>query len=95
MVNDLNIIVLDYRETVIKWLNPELCEIVETSKKNACRKIEVTYPYEEELIMEDDTLWYQQGNKIFVPSINGIKSCLYVINTSYEIDFWKKNTITF
>lgn len=93
MSNSLNVIVLDSNEQVIRWLDPELCDIVETSKKNACRKIELTYPYESEVILEDDTLWYQQGNKIFVPSLNGIKSCLYVINTDYDIDFWKENTI--
>lgn len=93
MPNSLNIIVLDSNENVIRWLDPDLCEVIETSKKNACRKIELTYPYESEVILEDDTLWYQQGNKIFVPSMNGIKSCLYVINTNYDIDFWKENTI--
>ncbi len=93
MTNELNIIILDYKEKVVKWLNPNLCEIKETSKKDACRKIELTYPYEEEVITSEKTLWYEQGNKIYVPGINGIKSCLYVINTDYEIDFWKDNTV--
>lgn len=92
-MNQLNIIILDYKEDTVKWLNPNVTEIIETSKKDACRKIELTYPYEEDVISEDSDVWYKQGNKIYVPGINGIKSCLYVINTEYEIDFWNKNTV--
>lgn len=93
-VDTLNIIVFDYKETVIKWLDPELADIKETTTEDACRKIEITYPYENEEITEEQTLWYDQGNKIYIPSMNGITSCLYVINTEYSIDFWKDNTIT-
>lgn len=93
-VNSINIIIFDYTEKVITWLDPDLAEIKETNTKNACRRVEITYPYDSTQITEEDVLWYEQGNKIYIPSINGITSCLYVINTEYQIDFWKENTIT-
>lgn len=93
-MRDVNIIIFDFLESFVKWLDPDLADIEETSNENACRKIRITYPYEREVIDEDTKLWYRQGNKIYIPDINGITSCLYVINTQYEIDFWDKNTIT-
>lgn len=93
-MRDANILILDYKEDLIRWLDPELAEVEETTQKDACRKIKITYPYENEHITENSQLWYQQGNKIYIPELNGIASCLYVINTQYEIDFWEKNTIT-
>lgn len=94
LLNSINIIIMDYKENILKWLDSELAEITEITTKNACRTIELTYPYENEEITEETTLWYEQGNKIYIPEINGISSCLYVINTDYQIDFWKENTIT-
>ena len=93
-MRDVNIVIFDFLESFVKWLDPDLADIEETTNANACRKIKITYPYEREVIDEDTKLWYQQGNKIYIPEINGITSCLYVINTQYEIDFWDKNTIT-
>ena len=92
--NPLNLIVLHGDETLLTWLDVDKAKIIETNSKNSCRKIEITYPYENKIIQEDTDLWYEQGNKIFVPAQNGISACLYVINTEYEIDFWKENTIT-
>lgn len=93
-MRDVNIVIFDFLESFVKWLDPDLADIEETTNTNACRKIKITYPYEREVIDEDTKLWYQPGNKIYIPEINGITSCLYVINTQYEIDFWDKNTIT-
>ena len=39
MSNSLNVIVLDSNEQVIRWLDPELCDIVETSKKMLVEKL--------------------------------------------------------
>lgn len=88
----LNLIVLTYDEEVLRWLDPDLAEIKETSSKDKCRKIEITYPLYEEYL-ESETNWYDQGHKIYIPSISGITNCLYVINTSYEIDYLEKNHI--
>ena len=89
-----NIIIMDARENLIRWLDPDLCDVEETNAVNKCRKITITYPYENRVILEDEVQWYEQGNKIYIPSINGVTSCLYVINTDYEIDFWKENKVT-
>lgn len=88
----LNLIVLTYDEEVLRWLDPDLAQIKETSTKDKCRKIEITYPLYEEYL-ESETNWYDQGHKIYIPSISGITNCLYVINTSYEIDYLEKNHI--
>lgn len=88
----LNLIVLTYDEEVIRWLDPDLAEIKETSSKDKCRKIEITYPLYEEYL-ESENNWYDQGHKIYIPNISGITNCLYVINTSYEIDYLEKNHI--
>lgn len=93
--NELNIIVMDNLENVIAWLDPDLCEITETSSKDKCRKIKLTYPIDIFEIGETERHWYDQGNKIYIPSTLGITSCLYVINTSYTIDYWDKNIISF
>ena len=90
-----NIIVLDYKEDVIRWLDPELVDVEEIDAENACKKIKLTYPYENNIVNEYENQWYEQGNKIYIPEINGLKSCLYIINTDYEIDFWEDNTISF
>lgn len=92
--NSFNLIVLRGDETLLTWLDVDKAKIIETNSKNSCRKIEITYPYMNHIVQEDDVEWYEQGNKIFVPAQNGISACLYVINTEYEIDFWKENTVT-
>jgi len=93
-IDTANIIILSPAEEVVRWLDPELCDIEEVNEKNSCRRITFTYPYENEEIVEEQALWYNQGNKIYIPAISGITSCLYVINTDYEIDFWKDNKVT-
>jgi len=89
-----NIIILSNDEDIIRWLDPDLCDIEEINAANKCRKITLTYPYEDEIVNGDEVQWYEQGNKIYIPEINGVSSCLYVINTEYQIDFWKENTVT-
>ncbi len=91
---DLNIVILDKDENIIEWLDSDLCNIKETSAINKCRTIEITYPIDEYEIDVSLVHWYDQGNKIYIPATLGISSCLYVINTDYDIDFWQKNTVT-
>lgn len=91
---DLNIVILDKDENIIEWLDSDLCDIKETSAINKCRTIEITYPIDEYEIDVSLVHWYDQGNKIYIPATLGISSCLYVINTDYDIDFWQKNTVT-
>lgn len=90
----LNVIVLDEFENVIAWLNPDLVNITETNKEETCRKISIEYPLNKAPVKGTKD-WYMQGNKIFVPSTLGIDNCLYVINSDYELDYWKENTVSF
>ena len=89
----LNIIVLTPDEKVITWLIPDIAEIKEINEVDTVRKIEITYPIENKRV-EYDSPWYNQGNKIFIPSIFGLTNCLYVINTEYNLDYWDENKVT-
>lgn len=92
---DLNILVLNEDEEIIRWLDSDLVDIKETCAVDKPRQIEVEYPISlEELNLEGGN-WYDAGNKIYIPNTLGINSCLYVINSSYDLDYWKKNTIIF
>lgn len=90
----LNVIVMDEFENTIAWLNPDLVNITETNKEETCRKISIEYPLNKAPVKGSKD-WYMQGNKIFVPSTLGIDNCLYVINSEYELDYWKENTVSF
>lgn len=90
----LNVIVMDEFENVITWLDPDLVNITETNKEETCRKISIEYPLNKAPV-KGVKEWYMQGNKIFVPSTLGIDNCLYVINSEYELDYWKENTVSF
>ena len=92
---DLNIVILDKDENILRWLDSDLCELKETSAVNKCRQIEVTYPLDLEDISLEGGSWYSAGNKIYIPPTLGISSCLYVINADYELDYWKENTVNF
>lgn len=90
----VNVIVLDQFENFITWLNPDHVEIIENNTMNSHRKVQITYPIDDiDEELEVDTHWYDQGNKLYIPSTLGIDACLYVINTSVNMDFWKSNII--
>lgn len=91
--SDANIIILTPYEEFIAWLDPEKVSITETNKTSTQRTISLSYPVEQNL---DGTTsqWFEQGNKIYIPGVLGIDSCLYVINTSYTIDYWENNNVT-
>lgn len=91
----LSIVILDNDENTIKWLDPELCEIKETCSIDKPRQIEITYPIMLDELNLDGGNWYDAGNKVYIPNTLGINSCLYVINTDYDLDYWKENTIHF
>ena len=91
---ELNILVLNSDEEVIEWLDADYADITETSKVNECREIEITYPIDNYEVGTDVVHWYDAGNKIYIPATLGISSCLYIINTEYDLDFWKENTVT-
>lgn len=88
-----NIIILTDYEYPIAWLNPDKCEIVETNKKGTQKSISLTYPLESR-VTGDEKQWFEQGNKIYIPDMNGLDACLYVINTTYSLDFWENNEVT-
>lgn len=92
---ELNIVVLDPEENIIKWLDADLCDIKETCAVNKCRQIELTYPIDLNDLNLEGGNWYDAGNKLYIPSTLGINSCLYVINADYDLDYWKKNTVSF
>lgn len=92
---EFNIVILDENEEIIKWLDSELVDIKETCAVDKPRQIEVTYPVTFDELNLDEGNWYDAGNKIYIPNTLGINSCLYVINNDYDLDYWKKNTVTF
>ena len=91
----MNIIVLDNREKVIHFLNPDLVDIVETFE-DGLRSIEVKYNIEEFL---DAKQYFKQGHKIFInpekEEENVLTTCLYVLNTEVKQDLFKENTFSF
>ena len=87
----LNIIILDAGENIIEWLDSDKVDIVETNKIDSVRSISMTVPLEDGYA--ETNPWFTQGNKIFIPNTLGIKSCLYVINTDYNIDYLEKNMV--
>lgn len=90
-IKTFNIIVMNQEEEVITWLDPDLVEIKEINKTDTCRTIQLKTILEERFA--EETPWFNQGNKIFIPETMGITSCLYVINTEYNIDYIDRNIV--
>ena len=87
-----NVIVLSPDEKVLKYLNSEYLEIEETMEKGNLRTISLTYPLSNNLNEVRD--WFKIGNKIWVPGVAGLTSCLYVINSNCKMDYWAENNIS-
>lgn len=85
------ILVLSPDERALKWLNSDEVEIEETQSTSSVKSIRLTLP-----IREGDSEFktlFRMGNKIYIPDSDVTRSCLYVINTQYSINYWKENTI--
>ena len=93
-MSSFNIIVLSPKEDALTWLNSEVTDITEISEDGKIRRIEIEHP-----ISNEDTdykEWFKIGNKIWLPDRENSKfGVLYVINTEFELDLWKENTIVF
>jgi len=90
-VINLNIIVLDNREKVLSFLNPDLLDITETFQ-DGLRSIDVTYNIDE---LEDAKQWFQQGHKIYIHGDRNLTDCLYVLNTEVKQDLFSENQFSF
>ena len=82
----LNITVLDNEENFIQFLDPELCEIVETIEKDGLRTLDFTYMFQD---MVEDKKLFKIGNKIWIYGDSNLADCLYVINTSVRQDIYQ------
>lgn len=88
----MNVIVLDYNENFIEFLDPDLLEVKEEYEIGGIRSIDVTYYMEN---MEDAQRLFSMGNKLFVSGDTNITDCLYVINTEVRRDYFKENNVVF
>lgn len=92
MVVLFNVIILDQQEKVLKYLNSDYLDIEEAMEKKGLRTITLTYPLQDNVNEVRD--WFKIGNKIYVPAVNGLEECLYVINNNCKIDYWNDNNIS-
>lgn len=84
-------IILSQDENILSYLQPELADIEITEEKGKLRTLSLTYPFLDEKIRN----LFKIGNKIWIPSTsNGLKSCLFIINSDYTVDYWDKNVFT-
>lgn len=88
----LKVVLLDNHENFIKFLNPELISLEETSEQGKLRTLNVSYWVED---FEEAKEQFKMGNKLWVSDDNNLTDCLYVINTALERDYFKENNVSF
>ena len=88
----MNIIVLDYNENFIEFLDPDLLDVTENFEIGGIRNIDVKYYMED---MDDAKRLFRVGNKIFISGDSNLSDCLYVINTEVRRDYFKENNVVF
>ena len=88
----MNIIVLDYNENFIEFLDPDLLDVTENFEIGGIRSIDVKYYMED---MDDAKRLFRVGNKIFISGDSNLSDCLYVINTEVRRDYFKENNVVF
>lgn len=88
----MNIVVLDYNENFIEFLDPELLNVTEQYEIGGIRSIDVTYYMED---MDDAKRLFSVGNKIFISGDAALTDCLYVINTEVHRDYFQENNVVF
>ena len=76
LVDSFNPVLLDNNESFLAWLNPELLEIQETEEQGCLTTLSITYPIEDILKAKE---LFKIGNKIWIPQVNGLRACLYII----------------
>ena len=88
----LKVVLLDNHENFIKFLNPELISLEETSEKGQLRTVSVSYWVEDFEMAKKE---FKMGNKLWISGDKKLTDYLYVINTSLERDYFDENNISF
>lgn len=85
----LTVIVLTNEEKFLKFLDSELCNINETIEKDGLRTLDFEYTFQD---YAEEKQLFRIGNKILIlDNEEGLKDCLYVINTPLVEDVYKEN----
>lgn len=88
----MNVIVLNYKEEFITFLNNDYLDITEHYELGKIRYIDVEYYMQN--INEAREL-FRPGNKLWVQDDNNLSDCLYVINNEVTRDYFKENNVKF
>ena len=88
----MNVIVLNYQEEFITFLNNDHLDITEHYEVGGVRYIEVEYYMQD---ISDASELFRQGNKIWVQGDKNLSDCLYVINNEVTRDYFKENNVKF
>ena len=83
-----SIIVMNSEEDFLQHLDPELCDLKETHEKDGLRTLELVYTFQS---LHDDKQLFRLGNKVLILNDTNLTDCLYVINTTVEIDVYNEN----
>ncbi len=91
-MNFSDVIILNSQEEIICWLNPEFVQIEETNEQGKIRSIKLTHPINDDFRSYPNK-WYQVGNKIWIPKNQDMDPCLYIIDSTYTVNFWDEDEI--
>ena len=78
----MNVIVLDYEEKFITFLDPELLDILETTEISGIPSLTIEYTIQDD---EDVKNLFKVGNKIWISNHPSLDDRLYVILKLKEI----------
>lgn len=92
IIISFNPILLSKDEKLLSWLDPEKLDISVIDEKLKIKTLSITYPIAEK--SKETRSLFKMGNKIWIPEYNGLKACLYVISSDYNLDYWEKNIIS-
>lgn len=88
----VSMVLLDHQENWLAFLDYELIDIKETQEAGVIRHLEVTYTIPD---AEKAKKLFAPGHFLWVSGYGGSTDCLYVINDTVKIDYYKKNSVTF
>lgn len=88
----LDIVLLDHEENFVKFLNPNYTTVEETVEEGKIKRIKFSYAMQS---LSDARKLFRIGYKLWICGDEGLEDCLYVINTSVERDYFKKNSVSF
>lgn len=88
----MNVIVLDYNEKFLTFLDPELLDITETTEIGGLPTLSVEYIMSND---EEAKRLFKVGNKILIVDHPSLDDRLYVINTKVKRDYFKENNVVF